>query len=117
MFEKTRFDKSQQSVLYFKELMCTIPNLINLLRDKAILRREVLTPNLTPTMKILINKIPEVDNDETVEIFIDFLQDLLVSNTSVFKPYVNKYYNFLSGKLSNEGLIQNKIIQNLSTVI
>lgn len=112
MFKKTRLNKSQQSILFFKELMFTVKNLINLLRDKSILRREVLTPNLAPIIKILINKLPEIDNDDIIEIFIDFLQDLLVNNTSVFKPYVNKYYNFLSGRLSNEGLIQDKIIQN-----
>ncbi|KAF0276911.1 hypothetical protein FOG50_02210 [Hanseniaspora uvarum] len=112
MFKKTRLNKSQQSILFFKELMFTVQNLINLLRNKAILKREVLTPNLAPIIKILINKLPEIDNSAIIEIFVDFLKDILVNNTSVFKPYVNKYHSFLSGKLSKEGSIQDKIIEN-----
>lgn len=110
MFKKTRLNKSQQSILYFQELIFTLQNLINLLRNKAILRREVLTPNLAPIIKLMVNKINEVNNIDTIEIFVDFLKDLLINNTSVFKPYVNKYYQFLSQKLSMDGLVQDKII-------
>lgn len=110
MFKKTRLNKSQQSILFFKELIFTLQNLINLLRNKAILRREVLTPNLAPIIKLMVNKIGEIDNNDTIEIFVDFLKDLLTNNTSVFKPYVNKYYQFLSSRLSIEGLVQDKIV-------
>ncbi|XBW37034.1 hypothetical protein QEN19_002614 [Hanseniaspora menglaensis] len=112
MFKKNRLNSSSTSVEFFKSLIFSINNLVKLLREKPILKREVLTPNLAPIIKILTNKLPEVFDVKLLEIFVDFLKELLVNNTSVFKPYVTKYHSYLQSKLADETYLQSKFIEN-----
>lgn len=114
IFKKQRLNSTNTSKEYFKSLLFSMSNLISILRNKPVLKREVLTPNLSPIIKMLIQKLPEITDLEVVETFIDFLQDLLVKNTSVFKPYVNKYYEFVTSKLSEESYLQDKFFESFS---
>lgn len=114
IFKKQRLNSTNTSKEYFKSLMFTINNLISILRNKPVLKREVLTPNLSPIIKIMIQKLPEITDLEIVETFINFLQDLLVKNTSIFKPYVNKYYEFVTSKLSEKSYLQDKFFESFS---
>lgn len=112
MFKKQRLNSSSTSKEFFKSLVFSINNLIKLLRNKPVLKREVLIPNLAPIIKIFVAKLQDISDLALIEIFIDFLKDLLVNNTSVFKPYVNKYHQFVSSRLFEETYLQNKLVES-----
>ncbi|SCU83588.1 LAMI_0C03796g1_1 [Lachancea mirantina] len=81
---------SEQGRIVLTNLVHTVGYLIDLIRGKPAVTREVLTPKLSAIIPTFI-KLSQYEP----RLCLPFLKKLLYKNTNTFRPFVNKLYNVL----------------------
>ncbi|KAH3686221.1 hypothetical protein WICPIJ_002799 [Wickerhamomyces pijperi] len=89
-------DRSYDNVLLFQNACLAISQIVKNIRGKPSLTREVLTPNLSNIIAALIDNF-----ERDVATVLQVATDLLLRNTTTFKPFINKFEVKLTALLNN----------------
>ncbi|CUS24945.1 LAQU0S22e00694g1_1 [Lachancea quebecensis] len=104
------FNKLEQKASYYRttitsshgrillsSLVRSVGLLIDLVRDKPTLTREVLTPRLSVIISTLVNL-----SQFEPKLCLSLLKKLLLRNTTTFRPHANKFKTVLTNLLSKD---------------
>lgn len=80
-----------------KNASLSLDVIIKNIRGKPVLTREILTPNLPSIISSLIDKM-----DKDLVSILPILRNLILKNTTTFKPFLNKFESKLITLLNNE---------------
>ncbi|SCU92444.1 LAFA_0F10550g1_1 [Lachancea sp. 'fantastica'] len=88
-FYRTTVSSTQGKTVLFS-LVRSVDILLDLIRGKPALTREVLTPRLPAIITVLVN-LAQFEP----ELCCPVLKKILVKNTTTFRPHINKYNNVI----------------------